>query len=140
MASNSIPNGYASLIVQITKAYDGATNIGAGIPLLINTAALIGADRLALITGQDEFKAARSAIAPLSATRKAAVNAAYDFCFTARDVIRYFCGREFNESWLAAGWTNTLEIPRDHDGLYALTLTLVGYLASPKLKRGCYRR
>ena len=98
MASNSIPNGYASLIVQITKAYDGATNIGAGIPLLINTAALIGADRLALITGQDEFKAARSAIAPLSATRKAAVNAAYDFCFTARDVIRYFCGREFNES------------------------------------------
>lgn len=130
MASNPIPSGYPSLIVQITKAHDGATNIGAGIPLLINTAALIGSDRVALITGQEEFKAARSALTPLSATRKVAVNATYDFCFTARDVIRYFCGREFNESWLAAGWTNTLEIPKDYDGLYTLTLTLVGYLAA----------
>lgn len=129
-SNNGGVSSYAPLIVQVTKASDGATTIGAGIPLLINTAALIGADRLALITAQDEFKAARSALAPLSTTRKAAVEAAYDFCFTARDVIRYFCGREFNEAWLAAGWRNTLEIPKDYDGLYALTLTLVGYLAA----------
>lgn len=130
MANNPIPNAYPSLLVQLSRAYTGANNIGAGIPLLINTAALIGADRLALISAQADYKAARSALTPLSTARKAAVLAAYDFCFTTRDVIQFYCGREFNESWLAAGWTDNLEIPRSYDDLYTLTLTLIGYLAA----------
>ena len=130
MASNPIPESYPSLIVQLTEAYDGANNIGAGIPLLINTAALIGTDRLALITAQGEYRTARSALVPLSATRKAAVNAAYEFCLTTRDVLAFYLGREFSEAWLAAGWMDTLAIPQSYDGLYELSLTLTGYLTA----------
>jgi hypothetical protein len=46
MASNPVPKSYPSLIVQLSEAFVGAENIGAGIPLLINTATLIGADRV----------------------------------------------------------------------------------------------
>ena len=130
MANNPIPNAYPSLLVLLGRSYTGATNIGDEIPLLINTAPLIGADRLALISSQAVYKAARSSLTPISAARKAAVKDVYDFCFTARGVIEFYCGREFNESWLAAGWTNTLEIPRGYDELYTLVLTLTGYLAA----------
>lgn len=130
MASNPIPNSYPTLIVHATKAFDGATSIGAGIPLLINTAAAISTDRVALITAQTEYKAARSALPALALSRRTALKGAYNFCFTARDVIKFFCGREFNEAWLAAGWTNSLAVPTSYDGLYTLLLTLVGYLTA----------
>lgn len=133
MASNPIPEAYPSLIVQLTEAYGGATTIGAAIPLLINTAALIGSDRLALITAQGEYRAARSAIVPLSAARKGAVDAAYEFCLTSRDVLAYYLGREFNEAWLAAGWIDSLAIPQSYDGLYELSLSLTGYFTANPL-------
>jgi hypothetical protein len=127
MAANPIPESYPSFIVQFTEAFNGAENIGAGIPLLVNTGAAIGADRLALFIAQGEFRAARSGIVPLSAARKAAVKAAYDFCFTARDVLMFYLGREFNEAWVAAGFVGSLEIPQSYDGLYDLALALETY-------------
>ena len=38
MACNPVPRSYPSLVVHLTEADDGASSIGAGIPLLINTA------------------------------------------------------------------------------------------------------
>ena len=127
MAKNPIPQSFPSLFVHATDAFLGAEAHGASIPLLINTGTLIGADRLALIMAQEEYEAARGALTGLSAARKAAVKSAYDFCFTARDVIAYYCGRDWNNGWIVAGWLNNLQIPRSYDDLYTLTFKLVGY-------------
>ena len=127
MAANPIPQSFPSLFVHATDAFLGAETHGASIPLLINTGTLIGADRLALIMAQEEYEAARGALTGLSTARKAAVKAAYDFCFTARDVLAYYCGREWNNGWIAAGWLNSLKIPQGYDDLYTLTFKLVGY-------------
>jgi len=130
MASNPIPKSYPSLIVQLGEAFVGAENIGAAIPLLINTAALIGTDRTALMTAQTDFRAARGAIPALSTARKGAVDAAYVFCQKSRDVLYTYLGRTFTEAWLAAGWVDTLEIPQSFDGLYDLTYTLTAYFTA----------
>ncbi len=130
MACNPIPQSYPSLIVHLTEANDGANSIGAGIPLLINTPALIGADRLALITAQSDYGEARSAIVPLSAARRAAVTTAYDFSFKARGVLENYLGREWSEAWIAPGWVSDLQVPQSYDGLYTLVLTLVNYFAA----------
>jgi hypothetical protein len=82
------------------------------------------------MTAQTDYREARSAVVPLSATRRAAVAAAYDFCLKTRDVLYNYLGREFNEAWLAAGWVNTLEIPQSYDELYDLTYTLASYFTA----------
>ena len=41
MAANPLPDSYVSLLIQLSNAYQGAKDIGAGIPLLINTEELI---------------------------------------------------------------------------------------------------
>ncbi len=130
MACNTIPTSYPSLIVHVGEAFAGAENIGASVPLLINTAVLIGADRTALMTSQTDYRAARSAIVPQQAARRAAVDGAYDFCLKSRDVLFNYLGREFSEAWLAAGWLDTLSIPQSFDGLYDLTYTLTQYFTA----------
>lgn len=130
MAANPIPEAYPSFVVQLTEAFNGAENVGPGVPVVINTGALIGADRQALLIAQGEYRGARSAIVPLSAARKAAVAAAYLFCSTARDVLLFYLGREFNEAWVAAGFLDSLEIPQSFDGLYDLALALETYFTN----------
>lgn len=130
MATNKIPQSFPSLFLHVTEAWQGAHNIGAGIPLLINTEALIGADRLALIGAQDEYQVARGGLVSLSAARKAAFTAAWDFCFTARDVITFYCGREYNDGWRAAGWIDSLAIPQQFDELYTLVFRLISYFTA----------
>lgn len=130
MASNPVPNSYPSLIVQLSEAFAGAEDVGAGIPLLINTAALIGADRTALMTAQTNFREARSAVVPFQAARRAAVDAAYEFALKTRGVLYNYLGREWSEAWVAAGWASTLEIPQSFDELYDLTYTLVAYFTA----------
>lgn len=131
MACNRLPDAYPSLLVHITVAQHGAVELGAELPLLINTAPLIAADRLALIETQTAHRVARSTMAPLYKARRAAVKSAYDFCLTARDVIQFHLGREWNGLWIAAGWEHgKLSIPQGYDALYDLTLTLIGYLAA----------
>ena len=130
MACNKIPSAYPSLVVHLTEAEGGATGVGPSLPLLINTAANIGEDRAALRTAQKEYRAARSAIAPLSAARKAAVNAAYEFAFKTRDMLENFLGREWSELWIETGWVSNLIIPQGFDDLYELSESLVDYFTA----------
>lgn len=130
MAANPIPEAYPSFVVQLTEAFNGAETVGASVPVIINTGTLIGADRQALLIAQGEYRGARSSISSLSAARKAAVATAYLFCSTARDVLIFYLGREFNEAWVAAGFVDTLEIPQSFDGLYDLSLALETYFTN----------
>lgn len=127
MAANPIPESYPSFIVQFTEGFNGVTDVGSTVPVVINTALLIGGERQALLNSQGEFRLARSAIVPLSAARRDAVVDAHSFCQTARDVLMFYLGREYNEAWLAAGFLNSLEIPQGYDELYALSLALETY-------------
>jgi len=130
MAQNPTPSSYASLVVQFSEAFVGASNLGASIPLLINTAAVIGPERAALMTSQTEFRASRGTVVSLQAARRDAVVAAYDFCQKSRDVLYNYLGRTFTEAWVPAGWVDTLAIPQSYEGLYDLTYTLTAYFTA----------
>lgn len=130
MACNPIPRSYPSLILHITEAEDGASAVGASVPVVINSAILIGEDRQWLINTQKAYRDARSAIVPFSAARRTAVNNAYNFCYTARGVLEKYLGRDWSELWIATGWETNLAIPLSFADLYELTLTLKGYFTS----------
>lgn len=128
MATNRLPDGLAGLLVLAESALAGAQSIGAELPLLINTAPLISAELNAAQSAQLAFLTARGGLAPLSEAMRMEREAAYAFCFTARDVLRIFCGRAWNEGWLAVGFANGLEVPRSYAGLRELLEALAHYL------------
>lgn len=127
MASNRIPNEYASLMVQGGDAYAGATSIGSGIPLLVNTAVDIGANLTAAQTTQLDYKTVRGGLSGLSATLRAERELAYNFCFTARDLLRVYCGRDWCEAWLVTGFDDGLAVPRSYAELRELLVALNNY-------------
>lgn len=127
MAQNPIPNSYASLMVQGGDAYAGASSVGAGIPLLINTAALIGTDLSAAQVAQLDYKTVRGGLSGLSATLRTERELAYDFCFTARDLLRVYCGRDWCEAWLVTGFEDGQAVPRSYADLRELLVALNNY-------------
>ncbi len=134
MASNKIPNSLPSLFRLSTQAFEGADNHGASVPLLINTPELIGADRLALILAQDEYQIARASLVTLSTARKDAVAATYDFCFTVRDLLTFYFGRQYSNLWLAAGWIDGTAVPQNYDELYMLVNRISNYFTANPAK------
>ena len=127
MAANTIPNGYASLMVQGGDALAGVEAIGASIPLLINTGALIGTDLIAAQNAQLEYKTVRGGLDPLSTAMRTQREAAYSFCFTARDLLRVYCGRDWNQGWLVTGFDEGLAVPRSYAELRELLVALNYY-------------
>ena len=134
MASNKIPIALPSLFRLSTQAFTGAEDIGDEVPLLINTATLIGADRLAFILSQDEYQAARAQLVSLSTARKDAFAATRDFCFTVRDLLTFYFGRQYNNQWLAAGWLDTLEVPPGYDEVYMLVNRIINFFTANPAK------
>lgn len=128
MATNRLPDGLAGLLALANSALAGAQSIGTELPLLINTAPLISAELNAAQSAQLAFLTARGGLASLSEALCVEREAAYAFCFTARDVLRIFCGRGWNEGWLAVGFANGLEVPRTYAGLRELLVALEHYL------------
>lgn len=124
MATNRLPDALADLFVLGADAFAGAESIGDSVPLLINIAELIGAELQAAQSAQLEYKTARAKIDPLATALRTEREAAYAFCFTARDLLRVFCGRGWNEGWLAVGFANGLEVPRSYAGLRELLAAL----------------
>lgn len=127
MAENPIARAYASLIVQGDTAYSGAEAIGDDVPLLINTALLIGTDVAAAKSAQLTYKTTRAGLAGISATLKTQRELAYDFCFKARDLLRVYCGRDWCEAWLATGFEDGLAVPRTYEGLREVLEALDNY-------------
>lgn len=130
MACNPIPNSYPSLVLHLTEAEDGAVSVGASVPLVINTAILIGEDRQWLLNTQAEYRAARRALVPLYAARRTAIKDAQTFCYTARGVLENSLGHEWSDAWIDTGWMLTLAIPQSFEDLYELSLSLVAYFTA----------
>ena len=119
-------------MLQSQRAFQGATTIGSSIPLLINTAALIGTDREDLKSAQALFQTNASAMTALHEAIESARSQAFDFATHARDVIKFYCGRSFNQSWRSAGFINSIAIPQTEARLHALLESLQTYfLANP---------
>jgi hypothetical protein len=115
-------------MVQGTDALAGAEAIGASVPLLINTAALIGADVSAAQSTQLNYKTVRASLTGLYATLRSQRDLAYSFCFTARDLLRVYCGRDWCEAWLATGFVDdSLAVPRSYAELRELLMALNNY-------------
>jgi hypothetical protein len=127
MASNKIPDGYASLIVQGNDAQAGAEAIGDEVPLLVNTEELIAGNVAAAQSTQLAYKTTRAGLAGLSATMKSERDLAYDFCFKSRDLLRVYCGREWCEAWLATGFEDGLAVPRNYADQHELLVSLNNY-------------
>jgi len=116
-------------MVRGGDAYAGASSIGAGIPLLINTAAFIGTDLSAAQVAQLDYKTVRGGLSELSEALRTQRGLAYDFCFTARDILRVYCGREWGEAWLVAGFEEGQAVPRSYAELRELLVALNNYFS-----------
>ena len=130
MASNPIHSAFPSLMLQAQRAYQGATTIGPGIPLLINTALLIGTDRESLQSAQTVFQTASGALTALNAALESAKSNAFGFCVNARDVLKFYFGRTYNPAWRAAGFINRIAVPQSEAGLHDLLESLQAYFTA----------
>ena len=129
MASNRLPDAHNQLMALATSAINGASALGAEIPLLINTTALIKADRTACLDAQVAFQKNRSAQPAIFDTLKKARIEAQDFCIKARNWLKNFLGEQRSDRWLDAGWSGrSLAIPEGDAALDWLMESLENYL------------
>ena len=129
MAATPVPKSFPSLILLAQRCNNGATSVGPAIPLLINTAATISTDRMAATSAQFEYQTAKGQVPVLSAAMQTARDAAARFCINARNVLEFYLGAQHSQSWAAAGFINSLAIPTQEAGLFALMVALQSYLA-----------
>lgn len=127
MATNKLPASYPGLVLLSQRCFNGATTHGADIPLVLNTAARIGADRTALLTAQAVFQAGCGTSPGISTALKAARTAAYDFGRAARNVLENYLGTQHSEAWRPTGFIQNLEVPRKESGLVTLVTALRAY-------------
>lgn len=126
MATTPISNNYASLIWMAQQARAGATNL-ASIPLLIHTAAAIGADYSAVLLAQSQYKAEAKELSDLFEAMSQARQAARAFCLKAKSVLEFHLGPGHNSAWESAGFLNSVKVPSQEAGLAALAPALQAY-------------
>jgi len=130
MASNPIPQNYPSLVLLSQRCANGAGSVGPAVPLLINTATTILADRSAALSAQLEYQTAKGQMPALSEAMQVARDDAATFCVNARNVLEFYLGAQHGQAWAPAGFTNSLAIPVKEAGLFALTQAMQGYLGT----------
>lgn len=130
MARNPQPTSYPGLVLLSQRCLNGATLLGAEIPLVLNTAARIEADRNAMLAAQAAFQAGCGTSPAISGVVKSARAAAYDFGHAARDVLKNFLGRTHSEAWRPTGFIRNLEVPRPEAGLMAMLAALSAYFTA----------
>lgn len=120
MAANPIEDAFDGLMLQSQRSYNGASALGATIPVVINTAALISAERTALRTAQNLYRGNRGDLDPLYATLRTAMADSRVFCTRSRDSLKKWCGNRFNNTWIPTGFTKNTRIPQNEAPLTAL--------------------
>ncbi len=130
MARNPIAESFHGLMLLSQRALNGATALGASLPLLINTAALLGAERAALRAAENGFRVPRGELGPRHVTLRVAMEDSRSFCTRARDVLKPWCGNRFNQRWLAAGFTHRTSIPETEREVAALVEDLASYFTA----------
>ncbi len=127
MARNPQPTSYPGLVLLTQRCLNGATTHGASIPIILNTAARIAADRTAMLAAQATFQAGCGTSPAVSTALKAAHTAAYDFGRAARNVLENYLGTSHSVAWRPTGFINNLAIPTKEGGLLALLSALHTY-------------
>lgn len=131
MAANPVPARFGELMELSAENVAGATALGATIPLVINTAALISADRSAALSAQNAYETVLAGFRNLRGTVEAARANAYEFATITRNWLENFLGRRWNQDWRAVGFDgNSLAIPRTEAGLVTLVERMGLYLSA----------
>lgn len=131
MAGNPIPERFGELMELSAENIAGATALGASIPIVINTAALIAVDRAAALSAQGAYESVLAGFRNLRAAVDTAHTDAYEFAITTRDWLENFLGRRWNQQWRAVGFENNkLAIPRTESGLVTLVERMSLYLSA----------
>lgn len=130
MAKNSLPTSYTGLVLLSQRCLNGATTHGAGIPLLINTAAAFITDRSALLVAQAAYQAGCGTSPALREALEAARIGAAAFCGQARNVLEFYLGTRHSDAWRPAGFVSNLAIPQKESGLVTLLTALRTYFTA----------
>lgn len=130
MARNTLPASYPGLVLLTQRCLNGATTHGAGIPLILNTAARITTDRAAMLTAQAVYQAGCGTSPAIGGALKTARTAAYNFGRVARNVLETYLGTKHTEAWRPTGFITDLEVPRKESGLVALLTALRTYFSA----------
>lgn len=100
------------------------------IALTQNTAARIQIDLAAAQAREAEYQGAITAIVPLQEAYLAAINDAYTFAQRAKDVLKVRCGSQHGALWNTTGFTSSLKVPVNWDGLRVLLGSLSTYFSA----------
>ena len=130
MARNTLPDSYSGLLLFSQRCLNGATTHGAGIPLVLNTAARITTDRTATLAAQAEFQAGCGDNPAVGGALKSARAAATSFCRTARHVLEHYLGERHGDAWRPTGFILNLTIPQKEGGLVTLLGDLQTYFTA----------
>lgn len=120
MAANPIEAAFDGLMLQSQRAYNGASALGASLPIVINTAALIAADRNAVRAAQTLYRGNRGDLDPFYETLHTAMADSRVYATRARDTLKKWCGPRFNITWIPTGFTKNTQIPKSEPALTAL--------------------
>ena len=97
--------GSAVLVKTATEEY------GAGIPMVQNTSANIGADINALTTAVNNLEAGKTAYTASRLVEDAIVKVCRDYVLFGRDMLKPQLGREYNSAYEAIGLIGTSKVP-----------------------------
>ncbi|MSU63314.1 MAG: fibronectin type III domain-containing protein, partial [Pedosphaera sp.] len=120
MSRNQIPDSYDLVVALTERSIVGADEFGESIPLLINTKVAIVTNRNTLTTAQTPYEDSRSALKAVYAGYHEALEECVNWCQGTRDYLKRYLGKRFNQSWVQAGFNNSLAIRRNEAFLVGL--------------------
>ena len=82
------------------------------------------------IAARDAHAAAKVALGSSRSSHASVMKTARTLAMTARDALKPYLGREHSAGWVAAGFVNNLEVPRDPAKLLSIVQGLKNYLTA----------
>ncbi len=123
MASNPVPQAINDLFRLSKKCQTAAGTLGAGIPLLINTASILGSDRGGLLQLEGQYQQTLGLLPALQVAVNTARTNATGFARSSRRWLENTYGHRWNQQWRTVGFIhNSLEIPTQDDAELAALL------------------
>jgi hypothetical protein len=122
-------NNMSDLLAQSLKAIGGAGEVGAGL-LVINTEALISAERAAFITARDNYQTGKTLLKTKQAVVRSVTLTTRAFVKLTRNVLEKDLGSKYSAAWNALGFNGSLTIPYSPDRVLVLAEALKAYLTA----------
>ncbi|MBA4147884.1 MAG: fibronectin type III domain-containing protein [Verrucomicrobia bacterium] len=107
---NAIPKSTSGLLGASAEMIGGATQHGAAIGLVRNTAVHLTTDRTALVTKRDAYEAARTVLTDNKDALQAATDAGHAFITQTRDLLKPHLGSRYSSAWDVTGLIRSLQV------------------------------